>query len=48
MSFSARRASNRFICEALRPRVVEEGANRRVQALGLAQHDVHQLFLLAA
>ena len=34
--------------EALRPRVGEERSDRRVQALRLAQHDVHQLLLLAA
>ena len=34
--------------EALRPRVGEKRSDRRVQALRLAQHDVHQLLLLAA
>ena len=48
MSFSARRTSNRVNLEALRPRVGEKRADRRVQALRLAQHDVHQLLLLAA
>ena len=34
--------------EALRPRVGEKRSDRRVQPLRLAQHDVHQLLLLAA
>ena len=34
--------------EPLRPRVGEKRSDRRVQPLRLAQHDVHQLFLLAA
>ena len=48
VSFSARRTSNRAICEALRPRVGEKRSDRRVQPLRLAQHDVHQLLLLGA
>ena len=34
--------------EPLRPRVGEKRADGRVQPLGLAQHDVHQLSLLGA
>ena len=46
-SLSARRTSNRAI-ETLRPRVRQKRSDRRVQPLRLAQHDVHQLFLLGA
>ena len=34
--------------EPLRPRVRQKRSDRRVQPLGLAQHDVHQLLLLGA
>ena len=34
--------------EALRPRIGEKRSNRVVEAVGLAQHDVHQLLLLGA
>ena len=45
---ATRRRSNRAIGEPLRPRIGQERPDRRVQPLGLAQHDVHQLLLLGA
>ena len=48
VSFNARRTSIRSIGKPLRPRVRQKRSNRRVQPLGLPEHDVHQLFLLAA